>query len=266
VIYLYCLLPAEVDVSVEGIAAMEEGAPPRLVREGKLQAAVSEVGHEFDEEQLNLRIRDLDWLSPRAVRHHEVVDALYAHCSWLLPLTFGAIFRSEESLRQRLRRQQQDLRARLERLCGREQWDLKLSRDQAEFRAQLRSHSQELRLLEDELTAKPPGTRFLLERKLQNLEARESRRLSADIRTEVHRELSARAVEATRDELVTPAQPQNVRLELRSVYLIEAGSAAGLKEVANELAGKYGQLGYSFELTGPWPAFSFAGGLREALA
>jgi hypothetical protein len=195
-----------------------------------------------------------------------VVDQLYARCKLLLPLTFGAIFRSVESLRQRLAGQQDELLATLERLRGRGQWDLKVSRDQATFNVQLREHSAELRQAESELSAKPPGTRFLLEKKIQTLQAREAQRVAASVRKDVHETLSACAFEAHRDQLATPPQPQRVHLELKSAYLVEEAAADGLRIAVDVLSGKYAPLGYEFELTGPWPAFSFAGGLREALA
>lgn len=264
--YLYCLLPAHADVQAAGLPGMEEGRPPRLLPVGNMQAAISEVGDDFSEAKLNASIRDLDWLSPRAVRHHEVVDGLYVQCKQLLPLTFGAIFLSEESLRQRLTTQAPQLEAMLARLRGKEQWELKLSRDQAVFEAGLRGHSEELRHLEAELRDKPPGTAFMLRKKLQNLEAREIQRVAAEVRDAVHQALSACAVEARRDQLTTPAEPGNLRLDLRSAYLVNEADAVGLKDASERLFERYESLGYSLELTGPWPAFSFVAGLREALA
>jgi hypothetical protein len=264
-VYLYCVLPGEADVRLDGIAPMEE-EPLFAVLAGHLQAVVSEVGEDFSEATLNTRIRDLDWLSPRAVRHHEVVDQLYARCKLLLPLAFGAIFRSLESLVERLSSQEGELATRLERLRGREQWDLRLSSDQERFGERLRRHSAALQQMEVELTSKPPGTRFLLEKKLRNLAASEAKRIATGVRSEVHQRLSDLAVEAHRDELPAAAQSPAVRLELRSSYLIEEAGAVGLRLAVEKLSQKYAPLGYRFELTGPWPAFTFAGGLREALA
>lgn len=265
-VYLYCLLPAEAQVSVEGIEGLEAGSEVRLAPAGKLLAAISAVGPEFAEAQLNARIRDLDWLSPRAVRHHEVVDALYGRCKLLLPLTFGAIFRSERSLARRLASQEAQLLASLERLQGREQWDLKLTRDEQTFGERLEEQSPDLRAASAELAAKPPGTRFLLEKKLQTLQAREAQRIAAAVRKDVHDTLSDLAVEAQRDQLSAPPPGQPVRLELKASYLVEEAASDGLKFAIGSLSRKHASLGYELDLSGPWPPFSFAGGLREALA
>jgi len=265
-VYLYCLLPAEAEVALEGLTAMEAERPVRLLPAGKLQAAVSDVGEDFAEASLNTRVRDLEWLSPRAVRHHDVIDRLYQQCPELLPLTFGAIFHSEASLRERLLAQERELSGRLDALRGKQEWDLRLSRDEETFREKLSGHSEALRQLETDMAGKPPGTRFLLERKAQNLAAREAQRVGAEIREEVHATLSTDALDAHKDPLLTPAESPRTRLELRSAYLVEAGGAAKLQATAEALAARYADLGYRLELTGPWPAFSFAGGLREALS
>jgi hypothetical protein len=264
-VYLYCLLPAVIQANLDGVTAMEDGRPPRSVEAGALQAIVSDVGEDFAEGSLNARIRDLEWLSPRAVRHHDLIDQLYQRCPELLPLAFGAIFTSEESLSERLIAQQTALSQQLAELRGKEEWNVRLTRDEAEFRAQLRSHSPGLQELEAELAGKAPGTRFLLEKKIRNMEAREAQRVSGEVRDDVHASLSRLAVQSRREQLAQTTETGGLRLELRSAYLIEEAAGDDLKNAVSALSGKHALLGYRFELTGPWPAFSFAGGVREAL-
>jgi hypothetical protein len=265
-VYLYCLLPAAARVSLDGMTAMEHGRPPRTVQAGAVQAIVSDVGEDFAEASLNTRIRDLEWLSPRAVRHHDLIDQLYQSCPELLPLAFGAIFTSEESLSERLMAQQTALSQQLAELRGKEEWNVRLTRDEAEFRTQLRTHSPRLQELEAELAGKAPGTRFLLEKKIRNMEAREAQRVSGEIRDDVHAWLSRLAVQARREQLVQGAETGGLRLELRSAYFIEEAAGDGLRNAVSALSAKYASLGYRFELTGPWPAFTFAGSVREALS
>jgi len=198
------------------------------------------------------------------VRHHEVVDRLYAECRELLPLSFGAIFRSAESLRQRLESQAAELQATLTRLAGKEEWDVKLSRDQAAFQAGLGTHSEDLRTIEREMATLPPGRAYMLRKKRENVAAAEAKRIGGGVREDVHRTLSQLASEAQRDRLVA-APLADVRLELRSAYLVEEANAIGLKLAAERLSNTYAPLGYSLDLSGPWPPFSFTGSLRDTL-
>jgi len=264
-IYAYCLLPQDAALDMAGVEPIEAGSPLEIVRAGRLQAVCSQVGPDFEERTLNERFRDLDWLSPRAVRHHEVVDALFGQCRPILPLTFGAIFRSRDALRSRIERDQVALAAALDRLARKAEWDLKLIREEDAFHSHLRSASDALRALDAELQGKPPGTAFMLAKKIAALETAEARRVSAEVRADVHAQLSDLASEATVDELAPlPSEPRT-RLEMRSAYLVSETAAAGLKLAVDGLSEQYGLLGYIFDLSGPWPPFSFAGRLPDTL-
>jgi hypothetical protein len=262
-VYLYCLTDKQIEL--DGLSAMESGKPLQLAGAGPLWAIWSEVGDDFAEANLNTRVRDLDWLSPRAVRHHEVVDAIYALSKPVLPLSFGTIFASPESLAKRLTAELADLQTRLDQLRGRDEWNLKLIRDRVVFAEQLRQVSPTLESSHAELAEKPPGTRFLLEKKLKNLQAQEEKRVSAAIRAEVHDALAALAVESHRDQLTPPAPADASRLELRAAYLVDESSIDALQRAVSRLASKYGPLGYTAELTGPWPPFTFARNVQETL-
>ncbi|HEU0168356.1 MAG TPA: GvpL/GvpF family gas vesicle protein [Chloroflexota bacterium] len=259
-LYLYCLLPADTPADVVGITGID-GRAVRLERVAGFTAAVSEVGEDFAEGTLNERIRDLDWLSPRAVQHHEVVDALYTQTKHVLPLSFGAIFRDPASLAERLTQQRRQLAATLEDLCGKEEWNLKLVRDEGVFFPALREHSPELRSLTAAVSTEAPGKAFMLRKKQQAAEGGEARRVTAEVRERVFKELAAYAAKTHRDALVAPAEGSDVRLELRASYLVQETAAVGLKNASERLSIEYAPLGFRLELTGPWPPFTFAGSL-----
>jgi hypothetical protein len=259
-LYLYCLLPEDTSASTKGLRGIED-QPLRLLAAAGFRAAISEVSDDFAEASLNERIRDLDWLSPRAVRHHEVVDALYGQTKHVLPLSFGAIFRDAGSLAQRLDQGQDQLRASLADLRRKEEWSLKLNRDDAVFLPALRQHSPELRELEAAAQSGSPGRAFMLRKKQQTIEGREAQRVTVEVREAVYSGLAKRAARAQRDPLVAPAEPGAVRLELRASYLVEETGAVGLNNAARRLSLEYAPLGFQVDLSGPWPPFTFAGSL-----
>ena len=95
--YVYGIVPANaagaVDpAEIEGI----DGARVRAIVDGALAAAYSEVdGVEYGEAVLNERVRDLDWLAPRAAAHQSVNARLLELAGVVLPLSFGALYRDE---------------------------------------------------------------------------------------------------------------------------------------------------------------------------
>ena len=46
---------------------------------------------------------------------------------------------------------------------------------------------------------------------------------------------------------------------LNAVYLVQRENAGRLESAVEELREEHGPLGFSFELTGPWPAYNFVG-------
>ncbi|MGH2365516.1 MAG: GvpL/GvpF family gas vesicle protein [Chloroflexota bacterium] len=266
-LYVYCLLRAPDRPELADLAGIDVDQPLTLRSAGNVVAVLSQVGADFEEERLNDHVRDLDWLSPRAVRHHAVVDALYARCAVVLPLAFATLFSSPESLDAELLRDKQALLERLEFLRGKEEWELKLRRDAAAFEAALVAHSQPLREVQEALQRQGgPGATFMLRKKLERLRAEEALTLRQRVRTEVHAALSAGCAQARVDNLDVAGVGESGELEMKSAYLVERQAVNGMKLAAGSQAAQYGQLGYSLELSGPWPAFSFAGILGGASA
>ncbi|HUZ78389.1 MAG TPA: GvpL/GvpF family gas vesicle protein [Chloroflexota bacterium] len=264
-LYVYCLLTAPDRPELADLAGIDANQPLTLRSVGSVVAVLSQVGADFEEDRLNDHVRDLEWLSPRAVRHHAVVDALYARASVVLPLAFATLFASPESLDAELLRDQQALLHRLEFLRGKEAWELKLRRDATAFEAALVAHSQTLRDVQEALQRQGgPGATFMLRKKLERLRAEEALALRRQVRVEVHAALSAACAQARVDSLDVAGVGESGELEMKSAYLVDHQRADGMKLAAQGQAAQYGQLGYSLELSGPWPAFSFAGALGGA--
>ena len=64
----------------------------------------------------------------------------------------------------------------------------------------------------------------------------------------------------TRAAIITPANPaQSPEMILNGAYLVAAGRDDELRRAAEELRAHYGPDGVTYELTGPWPPYNFAG-------
>ena len=88
-VYVYAIAPGG-SAEPKDVRGIEDG-PVRAIRDGELVAFVSDVPEsEFGETPLNAHLADMEWLTPRAVRHQEVNAALAAVCDPLVPLSFGA--------------------------------------------------------------------------------------------------------------------------------------------------------------------------------
>src|SRR5919112_1433925 len=90
VLYLYGFVPSAVDVS--GVPAVEQGSEAFLVRHDEIACAASAVppaAYRRPPEE-STPAEQLEWVTPRAWRHHEVVRRLH-HAAAVVPLKFGTL-------------------------------------------------------------------------------------------------------------------------------------------------------------------------------
>jgi hypothetical protein len=253
-LYLYAVVPAP--AAHEGLAGID-GEPVRFVIEGTLAGAVSTVpAAEFDEEPLNARLRDLEWLGPRAAAHQEVNARLLDLSEALVPLAFGSVYRDEASLHRRLRERADELAGRLEGLRGRAEWVVTVARDEEAALAAIDEGSDALRRLNDEIATSPPGRSYLLRRRLG--EVRRQELASRDVLAvrEVIEGLGAAAERVFREPLVEgrPGGPI-----ARVSLLVERAHQGAFLEEVGRIEQSWRARGYQVAVTGPWPAYRFGG-------
>src|SRR5438045_7617551 len=103
--YVYGIIPARAayrldDERLSGL----DGNPVRPIVEDDLAAAASDVSEaEYGSEGLNEHVRDLEWLTPRAAAHQAVNARLLEIADVVLPLSFGAMYRDDDRVREMLR-------------------------------------------------------------------------------------------------------------------------------------------------------------------
>lgn len=230
--------------------------PVRAVQEGPLAAFVSDVPREeFDEAPLNEKLRDLAWVTPRAIRHQEVNATLASTRDALVPLAFGTVFRDDDGVRRMLRERRAELEERLRGLRGKVEWIAVVRRDEASAVAALGSASEALRTLRDEIGRAAPGRAYLMTRQLDETQRRELRATDAEAVAAATSALEGGGATLFREPLVEEA---GAGMLARYSALAPREGQAALERAAAAFAAGWSARGYALELTGPWPAYRFA--------
>jgi len=118
--YVYGILAAD-DAAVVRDARLSgiEGAGVRVIVGDHLAAAVSDLdATAYGADTLNTRIADLEWLSSRAEAHQAVNARLLELAGSVIPLSFGALYRDDERVREMLHEDEPSRVARIEALRG----------------------------------------------------------------------------------------------------------------------------------------------------
>jgi Gas vesicle synthesis protein GvpL/GvpF len=260
-LYVYCFTRAGAvgRLSVPGVSG---AADVRTVELGDIAAVVSPLSmEEFLGPDGADHTQDLEWVAPRALRHERVVEEAM-QSSPVLPVSFGAVFSSQQALTEAVSSHQRRIAEFLSDIADKEEWAVKVYAHAQRLREHL-EHEPEFRRRLQQLP-EAPGARYLHEKRLRReLEERsrhEGSRLAGRIRQElaplalaVHPlRLAEREVTGREDDMV-----------LNCAFLVQSGQVERFTRQVQQLADRYQPQGLTVEATGPWPPYSFSPGLEE---
>ncbi len=260
-LYLFCLVPAPHLPRLKGAGV--HGLPaPAAERFREITAILSPVAlEEFCGPGGEANLQDSSWLAPRLARHQEVISSLMRH-SPLLPLPFGTLFSSRDSLARCLERHRRAIRGFWEEVAGREEWAVKgfLDRD----RARQRLFSQTRAGQGAELDALPPGARYFREQRLRaDLESQMRPWLKEAL--EQARTLIRESAAAACPRRLLPREITGREQEMVAnwAFLVPRAQRAAFRARLNRANQMGASFGLVFTGTGPWAPFSFAPALSR---
>jgi hypothetical protein len=242
--YVYAVMPATAEAALDGQSAVLPGAPVGVVTASGLAALVSIVPLAlFQAEAPGAAAADPAWVAARAAAHHQVVTAL-VHAGPCLPLGYGTIFGTAESLRAWLEAGANRLRHGLDIVAGKAEWAVSLAADPTARSAWLRAHDPALRALMERAAAAGPGTRFLLERQAARAEAAARQQHDAEDAAQLNAELGRRFPPALQDGA--------------AAWSVLADRGADVAARLADLPPRFANSGQSLRIAGPFPPYAFA--------
>ena len=165
--YVYSIAPSfsAPDIDRAALAGIDDSRV-RAIAESDLAAVTSDLPEdEWRDDVLNERIRDLEWLTPRAAAHQEVNARALELAGALIPLSFGALYRGDDRVREMLRDDRDAKVRKLDELRGKAEWVVTLTRDAGDVPLM----TADLVALDREIAASDPGRAYLLEKRRTNV-------------------------------------------------------------------------------------------------
>jgi hypothetical protein len=253
VTYLYCL-----------VRGARRPAPRRrrsgLPSAGRLRALdagggvwliVSTVdASEYGEAAIAAGLKNLDWVSRRAIGHEAVVEQFLSK-SALLPMQMFTIFTSDERALAHVARERRRIDRILRRVAGHVEWGLRLTWDEQGVRAAVeQAHAGTSR------ASHRPGSAYLTrKRDLLDVSRTQLAKARAEA-TKFHRSLQKHARDAVRRTATEEAAPGS-RLLLDAAYLVPSTDGVAFRAAVRREARKLAPSGIGAALTGPWPPYNF---------
>ncbi|WP_018402845.1 GvpL/GvpF family gas vesicle protein [Marinobacter gelidimuriae] len=262
-IYLYCLAgPACVamvkQLSQQEGAGIDEHFPLLTLERDGVVAVIGEIdAGEFNEQNL----QSMEWVGPRAYRHAALVEKIMAVSS-VLPVKFGTIFDSAESLTRLLTQHRERIAVFLEKLRDKSEWSVKAYLDDERARS---SVSAENPAIQDRIAkmSSAPGARYLQQKQVDVMLDAALRVWVTDQTRNMGDVLSAHAVENAELRLLSSeASERPESMVFNGSFLLSDPALPAFRAALSALQEAGREDGLTLELKGPWPPYNFCPDLR----
>ncbi len=236
--YVYCIIETSEPRSFGPMGIGARGDDVYTVRHKGLAAVVS-----------NTPLVVYDPTRENVFAHEQVNETVMREFT-VLPMAFGALFRTEDDIVELIRGTYDALRDVLAKMEGKVEFGLKVNWDRDKVTLELEEKDDEIRHLKEQITSRTTGSTYFARMQLGRLiETALTDQADAYIR-EVYSQLRDVAVASRANK------PIGDRMIMNAAFLIERDREAEFDQKVKEIASKYeGKL--SFKYTGPWPPYNF---------
>lgn len=261
-VYLFCFAEAKLlpDVRQIEIEPIETSTRLSVLTSGNVAAVHGMVPLEdFTGPEAEARLSDLEWIGPRAIFHEMVIEEI-AKFSPVYPARFGTIYLSESNLETFMASHTDTLSRFFEYTADKREWAVKGYMNSQKsidgLREKMARESKDL--------PSSPGARYLAEKRIRESISDRLRDWLAETLANAHRILVPEAVEF-RERKILPETGSERPGEMVSnwAFLIRKGGESRFGNTLENLNKEYEQQGIIFQLSGPWPPFSFIPPLED---
>jgi hypothetical protein len=181
---------------------------------------------------------------------HEQINETVMREFTVLPMAFGALFRTEQDIVELIRGTYDALRDVFAKMEGKVEFGLKVNWDRDLVIAEIEKENEEIRQLKDQITLRTTGSTYFARMQLGRLvETALTEQADSYVR-EVYSVLQDTAVASRANK------PIGDKMIMNAAFLVERDRESEFDLKVKEVAGKYeGKL--SFKYSGPWPPYNF---------
>jgi len=225
-----------------------------------IRAVVSDVSlGEFGEEALASNLNNMDWLTAKVQAHQSVLDRL-SRARTVVPMRFCTVYSSECRVQEMLAQQHDYFVDTLARVEGKQEWGVKVYCATQVLADKVVGLSDVVKSLNSELAEKSEAGAYFLKKKIDDAIITERERITDEVVQDSHNRLWMRSWEA----VVNRLQGRDVTnraedMVLNGAYLVSQDCVEAFQTELDELRKNYAEPGFSYDLSGPWPPYNFAG-------
>ncbi|PLS07158.1 GvpL/GvpF family gas vesicle protein [Neobacillus cucumis] len=266
-LYLYGVILAEElqDSEVPSIMGID-GELIKIKIHKELAAIITPVNADsFSQQQIDLQLKDPEWLKEKAFHHHEMISVIHKHFT-VLPMSFCTVFQNIDNLEVVLHEQYSDLFDKLLSLKGQQEWNVKIYSNKEKTLSHIQFHHPPVVELKEKIPSMPKGKQFIMKKKLEQLIASQVELEQAKWWQEINNELTPYVTAANYRKIWSREVTERTDdMMVNCDFLVEIEAAPRFFHKIQELRLIYEEFGCTFQLTGPWPPYHFSKTVKETL-
>lgn len=261
-LYLYCVRQQnDLDFSARGI---DGRGKVFSVGYKDIEGIASNLDpREFNWEELSKKAQeDLAWIKTMAQKHETVVEKAMGtpkggiHCA-VIPMKFGTIFQSKESLAKSLAAHYRQFKTALATLKGNQEWHLKVyMTDWKAFEREVRLGSGEIQTKERTIVLLNEGAAYFAKQEIGEA-LREAKENAVSVYKENIFQMIRPHVQAAAHGKILPEEftGKSVPMILNGFFLVGEKKIKNFKKTIKDLMKRFPSI--TFICTGPWPPYNF---------
>ncbi|WP_347548455.1 GvpL/GvpF family gas vesicle protein [Pseudalkalibacillus hwajinpoensis] len=261
-IYLYGLVPSNEanNTSLPSTKGFDGEREIYTLSINEVTAIVCQLDSDhYSEETISDKINnDMEWLQEKAFHHHETVQQL-AQMYTIVPLKFCTLYKNQESLQHTIERNTEKLNETFKLLDGNEEWNLKIYCDDELVKKQVSESNASIEAKRQEISELPRGRQFFEKKKIDELINQELENEKNRFCEEIHEKLKKISLFGSiKKNWSKDVTGRKEKMAWNSVFLIPSANVEEFIEEIKLDEEIYGQTGWSFEVSGPWPPYHFS--------
>lgn len=237
--YLYCIMEGSEGFHFDNTGLF--GKQAHVIPYKDISAVVS-----------NIPFKEMQPDADTITSHQKVVDESRAQ-STTLPVRFGIIFKSDDGVKQMLVKSYKDLKSKMVKLRGKDEFGLKIIIDQSDLKkfSAVSQNNPEIKKIKKEMASSGEGTAYFLKMKMDEAVRNETYKKIEQLSGQIHGELT----KASQESCLLKSDFDQIFLN--AAYLIDRDKTTKFHKKLDSLKDKYQRDGLMFHLSGPWAPYSF---------
>ncbi|WHY03019.1 GvpL/GvpF family gas vesicle protein [Neobacillus sp. DY30] len=259
-IYLYGVILAEEleNTDVPAILGIDQ-KNVTIINFKELAAVITSVDpQKYSQQQIDLQLKDPDWLKEKAFHHHECISAIHNQFT-ILPMSFCTIFQKGENLITLLNEQYDAILQQLLRFKEKQEWNLKIYCNSQQAFSYVIHHNPNVLSLKENIANMPKGKKFIMKKKLDQLITNELEKEQSLWWERMEQQLQSIFSDSRlRKNWGREITERNEDMIVNCDFLIDKKKTEQFLTKVQELEHTFSASGCTFQVSGPWPPYHFS--------